>query len=166
VKNVRYMTQPLTCLHRIRKWYYHHAKSTSPRPTVAPINLLDKPLQKVVPLTPVQAYTLLFCAQDTDLYKDLYAAWKLYSSGDEVTINGYAHLFPSNHNPKLPFVTFQQALLKDKFAMASEEELTAVQEFIDVCLEEDNKLRECPWETLKVDDLQTPVDLQRGYVQK
>ena len=98
--------------------------------------------------------------------KELYAAWKLYSAGDEAVIKTYADLFPAKHNPNLPFVTFQQAILKDKLTVASEEELRAVQELIDARFEEDNILRERPWEASKVDGLQMSVDLERAYVQE
>lgn len=130
------------------------------------VDLLPKSSRKVVHLTPTQAYTLLFCKRDSDCYKNIHRAWKLYSNGDETVIKTYAHLFPAKHNPNLPFVTFQQVTLRDKLTTASEEELSAVQELIDARFEEDTRLRERPWEASKVDDIQTSVDMERAYVQK
>jgi len=128
-------------------------------------SLLAKPLRKVVRLTPPQAYSILFCQRDSALYKELHQAWKLYISDDQTTVAAYEHLFP-NHNPKLPFVTFQQAIFKDKITVATEEELNTIQEFINARFEKDVKIRERPWEALKVDDLQTDVDLERSYVKE
>lgn len=156
----------LTCLQRIKKWYYNHGKVVSPRPATPTLDLRAKPLRKVVPLTSTQAYTLLFCKRNSPLYKEVHAAWKLYCSGDEDTITAYSSLLPPKNNPNLPFVTFQQALLKDRLTSASEEEKAAIQELIDTRFEEDSKLRECPWEASKVNDLQTSAELQRAYVQE
>lgn len=123
-------------------------------------------MRKVVRLTQPQAYSLLFCERGTSLHKELVCAWKLYKTGDEDTIATYKHLFPSTPNPKLPFVTFQQAVFKDKIATATEDVLNAIQEYIDTRFEEDTKRRERPWEALKVDDLQEDVDLERRYVKE
>ena len=156
----------LTCLQRIKKWYYHHGKAASPRPATATLDLRPKPLRKVVPLTPTQAYTVLFCKRGSALYKELYGAWKLYCSGDEDIITTYSNLFPPKNNPNLPFVAFQQVVLKDRLTAATEGEKAAIQELIDARFEEDSKLRECPWEASKVNDLQTSAELQRAYVQE
>jgi len=160
--------QRLTWLQRVKKWFYHHGKSQSQskRLTATVPALLAKPSRKLVPLTPPQAYSLLFCQRGSALYKELHRAWKLYRAADEVTVDAYEHLFPTTHNPKLPFVTFQQAIFKDKITVATEEELNAIQEFIDARFEKDTQLRERPWEALKVDDLQEDVELERNYVKE
>jgi len=129
-------------------------------------DLLAKPLRRVVRLTPPQAYSLLFCQRGSTLYKELHRAWKLYIAADEATVKAYEHLFPANHNPKLPFVTFQQAIFKEKITVATEDELATIQEFIDTCFERDTQLRERLWEALKVDDLQEDVELERNYVKE
>lgn len=100
------------------------------------------------------------------MHKKLVRAWKLYKSADEDTVSTYKHLFPSTPNPKMPFVTFQQAVIKEEIATATEEDLVAIQEYIDTRFEADTKLRERPWEALKVDELQENVDLERRYVKE
>lgn len=136
------------------------------RPTAIPAIDFTKPQRKVVRLTPAQAYSLVFCTQDSTLYKELREAWKLYTSADKATIDKYKHLFPSKHNPKLPFVSFQQVVLKDKITTATEDELNAIQEYIDTRFEEDLSRRERPWKALKVDDSQSDADLERQYVKE
>jgi len=95
------------------------------RPTAIPAINFTKPQRKVVPLTPAQAYSLVFCTRGSALYEELRQAWKLYISADDTTIKKYKHLF-SQHNPKLPFVAFQQVVLKDKIATATEDELSVI----------------------------------------
>jgi hypothetical protein len=112
-----------------------------------------------------QAYALIFCTRGSTLYEDLHKAHKLYISADQATIQEYKHLLPQ-HNPKLPFVTFQQTILKDKVAMATEEELSVIQEFIDTRFEEDTNRCERPWQALKIDDSQSELDLERQYVKE
>ena len=160
--------QQLTWLQRIKKWFYHHGKpqSSSKRLTATVPDLLAKPPRKVVPLTPPQAYSLLFCQRGSALYKELHRAWKRYCAADEVTVETYVHLFAAKHNPKLPFVTFQQAIFKDKITVATQEELDAIQEFINARFEKDTQLRQRPWEVLKIDDLQEDVELERNYVKE
>lgn len=136
------------------------------RPTPAHLNISSKPPRKVVPLTAPQAWSRLFCPQRSELYKELHAAWKLWVSGDEATIESYKHLLSTKHNPKLPFVTFQQAVLKEKLETATEEELKAIQEYIDTRFQEETELRVNPWQALKVDDIQSELDLEKQYLQE
>lgn len=140
--------------------------SKSQRPTAIPAIDFTKPQRKVVPLTPAQAYSLVFCTRDSTLYQELRQEWKLYTSADDATVKKYKHLFPSQHNLKLPFVAFQQVVLKDKITTATEDELSAVQEYIETRFEEDLSRRECPWKALKVDDSQSDADLERQYVKE
>jgi len=87
-------------------------------------------------------------------------------SRDEATVEKYRHLFPAKHNPKLPFVGFQQVILKDKLSTATEEELRTIQECIDKRFEQETVLRHHPWEARKIDDTQSDIDLERQYVRE
>jgi hypothetical protein len=62
--------------------------------------------------------------------------WKLYIAANEAALDQYHHLFPTLHNPNMPFVAFQQVVLKEKVASATEEELAAIEEFINKHFEE------------------------------
>lgn len=130
------------------------------------VDLFPRRSRKLVPLTLGQAYSLLFCQKGSDLYKELRQAWKLYKTGDEATIGNYGHLFAAPHNPKLPFVMFQQVILKDMVSTAPEEELAAVREYIETRFQQDTELREHPWQALKVDDLQSDIELERQYIKE
>lgn len=153
-------------LQRIRKWFYNHARPSQPtQHAVLSINF-SKPMQKVVPLTPAQAYSALFCAQGSDLYKELHTAWKLWTSGDEATINSYQHLFPFKHKPNIPFITFQQVIFRDKVSTATEDELDVLQEYIDTCFQEDTNCNKYPWQALKTNDAQLDINLERQYIKK
>lgn len=94
------------------------------------------------------------------------AAWKLYIASDKATLEKYHHLFPARHNPDLQFVTFQQVVLRDKAATATEEELFSIEEFISKHLEKKREQDERPWNVLKVDEAQSEVDLERQYVEE
>ena len=87
--------------------------------------------------------------------------WRLYVATDKATLDKYHHLFPTIHNPQLPFVVFQQVVLKHKVAYATEEELSAVEEFINMHLQEKKDLEKYSWSILKVDESQSEVDLER-----
>ena len=76
----------------------------------------------------------------------------------------YHHLFPALHNPRLPFVAFQQVVLKHRVAHATKEELSAIEEFISTRLQEKKDTEERPWSILKVDKSQSEVDLERQYI--
>lgn len=160
----RLLTRP----QRIRKWYYNHAKpSKKPR---APLGVVDftksQTQRKVVPLPPAQAYSILYCTSGSDLYKHLRKEWKRYVSADEATVKQYKHLFSAHHNPNMPFVTFQQAFLRDKFPSVTEDERNATIAFIEARFQEENDLRERPWLALKVDENQSDIDLQRQYAKE
>lgn len=94
------------------------------------------------------------------------AAWKCYVAGDESTLDKYHHLFPPQHNPRLPFVSFQQVVLKGRVATSTEEEISAIDAFIDAHFEDQKELRERPWNALKVDDAQPEIDLERQYLKE
>ena len=123
-------------------------------------------MRKIIQLTPAQAYSQLYCKKGTPLHTELHAAWKLYVSADEATLDKYHHLFPANHNPDLPFVVFQQVVLKEKVANTTEEELTSIEEYIETRFQEATELREHPWRALKVDDAQEEIDLERQYAEE
>ena len=106
----------------------------------------------------------MFCKQDSTLHTKLHEAWKRYIAADEATLKEYGHLFPAKHNSNLPFVTFQQAVFREKVATATEEELNVIEEFIDKRFKEDTDRRERPWKVLKVDNTQSDVDLERRYI--
>ena len=91
-------------------------------------------------------------------------AWELYICGDNTILNEYHHLFSPVHNPDLPFVAFQQVVLRDKVATATEEELSVIDEYINTHYEEKKDQDERPWNALKVDEGQLEVDLERQYV--
>lgn len=87
-------------------------------------------------------------------------------SRDEAVVEKYQHLFPANHNPNLPYVAFQQVVLRDKLATATEEELRVIQERIDKRFEKDTALRKRPWGEEEADDVQSNVDLERQYINR
>ena len=45
----------------------------------------------------------------------------------------------------------------------TEDESRQVEEFIEACFEEDNQLRDQPWQAMKVDKAQTDADLEKEY---
>ena len=45
----------------------------------------------------------------------------------------------------------------------TEDELCQVEEFIEARFEEDNRLRDQPWQAMKVDEAQMDVDLEKEY---
>ena len=102
-------------------------------------------MQKIVWLTPAQAYSQLYCKKGTPLHTELHTMWKLYVSADKATLDKYHHLFPANHNPDLPFVMFQQVVLKEKVANTTEEELTSIKEYIETYFQKVTELCEHPW---------------------
>ena len=108
----------------------------------------------------------MFCKRGSPLHKELQAAWRLYIAADEDTLDKYQDLFSKPHRPDMEFVTFQQVVLRDKVASATEEELAAIEEFINTRLEEKKDQDERPWNMLKVDDSQPEIDLQRQYIEE
>jgi hypothetical protein len=155
----------LTWTQWIRKWFYNHGKLSNPQPVpTAPSIDFVKTQRKVVPLTLSQAYSLFYCTRDSALYVELIQDWKLYASGDTTAFEKYQHLFATKPNRKLPFVTFQQTVLRDRVTTLSEEQRAALQEFIDSRFQRETDHREHPWRALKVDDDQLDVDLERQYV--
>lgn len=108
----------------------------------------------------------MFCQKGSPLHDELRAAWKLYIAADKATLDKYHHLFPTLHNPKLQFVTFQQVVLKHRVTYATEEELSVVDEFIDTHFQEKKDLEERPWSALMVDESQSEVDLERQFIEE
>ena len=66
----------------------------------------------------------------------------------------------------MPFIAFQQVVLKEKVANATEEELTSIEEYIETRFQEATELCEHPWRALKVDDAQEEIDLERQYAEE
>ena len=106
----------------------------------------------------------MYCKKGTYLQAELQEAWALYVGGDEATVDKYNHLFPPPHNADLPFVAFQQIVLRDKVASATEEELSAIDEYINTHYEEKKDRHERPWIALKADDVQSEADLEKQYL--
>ena len=106
----------------------------------------------------------MFCKTGSPLHTELRNAWELYKKSDKATLDKYHHLFPALHNPNIQFVTFQQVVLKDRAASATEEELTLIEDFIDTYFQEKKEAEERPWNALKVDESQSEVDLERQYI--
>ena len=95
---------------------------------------------------------------------ELKEAWKCYASGDQDALDAYQHLFPEPHNPNMPFAAFQQVVLKNMDATATEKELTTIEEFVETQYEQKMNEVECTWNALKVNKTQSEVDLERQYV--
>ena len=106
----------------------------------------------------------MYCKKGSSLQKELQEAWTLYVGGDETTLDKYRNLFPPLHNPGLPFVAFQQTILRDRVASATEEELSAIDEYINTHYEEKKDRHERPWIALKADDVQSEADLEKQYL--
>ena len=155
----------LTSVQRIRQWFYNHSKSSSSKPVVQSVLSVKAP-RKVVPLSKAQAYGLLYCKWDSSLHEELREAWDLYIANDKATVNKYKHLFPQPHNPSLMFVTFQQAVIREKVACILEEEEAELREYIDTRFQKEKNVRENPWMALKADDTQSDHNLEGQYVRQ
>ena len=92
--------------------------------------------------------------------------WESYVHSDKVALDKSHHLFPAHHNPNLPFIAFQQVVLRDRASTFTEEELASIEEFISAQLEELRVQDERPWKLLKVDKAQSEVDLERHYIEQ
>lgn len=151
---------------KIRQWFHYRSRGRiHPVSVIPPVFTIKHP-RKVVRLTRAQAYSRLFCKQGTPLHAELREAWELYTAGDDDTLIKYRHLFPGSHKPDMEFVTFQQVVLKEKVMSVEEEELTAVDNFIDKQYEEQKEHNDRPWSTTKVDPSQSEADLERRYVEQ
>jgi len=64
----------------------------------------------------------------------------------------------------MPFVGFQQIILRDRVSRASKDDLEDLQQFIDERFEAETELRERPWTALKVTEAQSEADLEREYL--
>ena len=161
----------LTWIQKIQQWFYYHGKLSAatgqpPPPVPFVVNFGGKRPRRLVPLTLPQAYSRLHCTKGSPLREELHAAWKGYIAGDEATLEKYHHLFPAQHNPGLPYVAFQQVVLKHKVATLTEEELSTINEFIDNQFQEAEELREQPWRTSVVDGVQPDTDAERQYIEE
>jgi hypothetical protein len=134
--------------------------------TAPPIDLSYSNPRKVGRLKPHQAYSRLFCKKGTPAHTELREAWELFTGGDEDTRDKYRHLFPTASHDTLPFVTFQQVILKDRMSSIPKEEMAAVQVFIEKHYQEETDRREHPWIALKVDDAQSNIDLETQYLEE
>ena len=134
--------------------------------TAPPIDLSYTNPRKVVRLKPHQTYSCLFCRKGTPAHTELREAWELFTGGDEDTRDKYRHLFPTASHDMLPFVTFQQVILKDRMLSIPEEEMAAVQVFIEKHYQEEIDRREHPWKALKVDDAQLNINLESQYLEE
>ena len=92
--------------------------------------------------------------------------WESYIRSEKVALDKYHHLFPARHNPNLPFITFQQVILRDRASTFTEEELASAKQFISAQLEEVRVQDECPWKLLKVNKAQSEVNLERRYIKQ
>ena len=66
----------------------------------------------------------------------------------------------------MPWVAFQQVVLRDRVSSLTEEELSAVDEFIDEIYEKRANLRRLPWLAKRVNSAQSVFDLEREYVEE
>lgn len=129
--------------------------------------LTFKAPRKVVPLTPAQAYSRLFCQRGSELHAELKGAWKLYVSSDQDTLDEYGHLFTAHHKQNMCFVTFQQVVLRARVTTtATQAELAEVTKHINDHFEKQKELVERPWKALVVDDSQSQLDLERKYIEE
>jgi hypothetical protein len=156
---------PLTVnMQRVKDWYYHHCNDdvTKSMPTLQlfPLKLSRKPSR----LTPHQAYSILFCKDGTALYTELRSEWEDLKAGDEGAVNKYRHLFQLPLAANMKFVTFQQAVLKERMHSITEEESQEVQKLIETRLQEDTTLYNNPWQSLKVDSTQSDIELKKQYI--
>ena len=150
---------------QIRWWYYHHAKAPKAPVPKAPLvlALTKKRSRKPVRLTNYQAYSRLFCQKGSSLHTKLHGEWTAFVENDEEAVKTYGHLFPSRDSKVIKFVAFQQAVLKQKMPTITKDESRQVEEFIEARFEEDNRLRDQPWQAMKVDKAQTDADLEKEY---
>jgi hypothetical protein len=156
------LQNPLTCLQRIRQWFYNRNKldiKSKSTPAAPPVK------RKVVRLTQAQAYSSQHCAKGSAFRTELHDDWKLYVAGDEATVTKYKDLF-TRRKRGVPFVTFQQAVIDKRLVDATEQELAALDAFIETRYEHDVELREHPWQALKVDDSQLEIDLEKQYLEE
>lgn len=150
-------------MQKIRHWFHYQGKKSGSS-TSNTLSLLGTKSRKIVPLTPAQAYSLQFCQKGTALHEELREAYRLYIAGDEEALKKYQPLFRSHPTKELPFVSFQQVVLKHKGLSA--EELSAVNDFIDKRLEDRKTSAERPWDALKTDESQTNTELKRKFIEK
>jgi len=83
---------------------------------------------------------------------------------DDATLKKYHHILPVTHKPNMPFVGFQQIILRDRVSHATKDELEDLQQFIDERFEAETELRERPWTALKVTEAQSEADLAKSYL--
>ena len=152
----------LLCVQKIWYWFHYHSKESSS--SLSTLSLLGTKPCKIVPLMDTQAYSHHFYRKDSPLHEELWTAYELYISGDEETVNKYQTLFHSHPTKNLPFVLFQQVVLKNKALLA--EECLAADDFINKHYKDQKRHVECPWDVLKSGKSQTNTNLKRKFIKK
>jgi len=151
-------------LQQIRDWYNNRTRGTKKkRRDVPPISLARKQKKKPVPLSLYQGYSQLFCKPGSDLHKQVCAEYTSYISGDPAAVSKYSNLFtkrPENAKP-IKFVTFQQVIMRQLVADATEEELAEVKQYVETRHKEVIAARERPWESL---DGELESEKQERYI--
>ena len=104
----------------------------------------------------------MFCQKGSSLHTELREEWAAFIENNEEAVEAYSHLFPNQGLKPIKFVTFQQAVLKQKMPTITEDESRQVEEFIDAHFK-DNRLHDQPWQAMKVDEAQMDADLKREY---
>ena len=150
-------------MQKIRNWFNYRSNPKS-RTSPSPSLFAPKP-RKVVWLTNAQAYSHVFCKPGSALHDELYDAWRHYAAADEDALKTYQHLFSVSES-SLPFVAFQQRILKDKVLTATEDELLRVESYIKEHFEAQKKQSESPWTKVKASETQTEAELKRRYVEQ
>lgn len=129
------------------------------------LNLNGKKSRKPVRLTRYQAYSALFFTKGSSLHDEVTEAYQLYTEEDPATLAKYASFLPQDSPTPMVFVSFQQAIMRDKVLAASKEELAEVDEYIESRFEHESQLHRDPWYAMKQDDNDaSPEDLEREYV--
>ena len=161
---VRYMGFLTTGSQKIKNWFYNHdEESKTPSHEGPSVTLGRKRPRKPTCLTGYQAYSRLFCEKGSALHTKLREQWSAFAKGDKAAIKAYSHLLLNLVPASIKFVTFQQALLKERMPKISEDKRHQVEAFIETCFEEDSNLHDQPWQAMKVDESQTDVDLEKQY---
>ena len=109
---------------------------------------------------------MLFCQKGSHLHTELRTAWKLYVASDKATVAKYSHLFTAPQEQAMPFVAFQQTVLRERITTIAAEELSEVERYISEHFLKQRELEDCPWKALEVDGSESQLDLQRQYVEE
>lgn len=151
----------------VKNWYHNHGKlpdADAKDNTCPPINLDGKKRRKPVRLTSYQAYSAVFFTKGSPLQIEVAEAYRLYVEKDPPTLIKYGHFLPGASSTTVPFLTFQQAIMRDKLLTASDDELAEVEEYIKSRLDHDNQVYQEPWYVMKKNDDDPSEDLEKQYV--